>query len=198
MTHNQNSKKSVLSIILSAVWWCAVAILFLLLANVIGAKMKGKVPSVFGYSVVNIVSGSMEDEIPQGSYILIKRVAPEEVKRGDIICFYSTDPAIYGMPNTHRVVEDPISVNGAIEFVTQGDANPVPDKQTAKGDMLIGVYVNRLDALNSFSKAIEGNTLLIVFIVIQVCLIGMAAYSIVLIKTRKEDEETPKDPGDKK
>ena len=66
-------------------WWCVVVALAILLVNIFGAKIKGRVPSVFGYSVMNIISSSMEDEIPKDSYILIKKVAPEEVKIDDII-----------------------------------------------------------------------------------------------------------------
>ena len=198
MTEKQSNKKSIVSTILSVAWWCVLALLFLLLVSILGAKIKGEVPSVFGYSVINIISESMEDEIPQGSYILIKKVSPEEVKRDDIICFYSTDPTIYGMPNTHRVVEDPIITGDTVEFITKGDANPVADTETAKGDLLIGVYVKNIDALTSFAKALEGNTLLILFIVIQVCLVSMAVYSIVIIKNRKGYEENPENPGDKK
>ena len=102
------------------------------------SKIRGEIPYFFGYSVMNIVSGSMEDTIPEGSYILIKKVDATEVRNGDIICFYSDDPAIKGYPNTHKVVEDPIYGENGIEFVTKGDANPRKDDYTAKGDKLIG------------------------------------------------------------
>ena len=199
ISEKETKKKSVFSIILSSLWWCAVALLFLLLVSVFGAKISGKVPSVFGYSVMNIVSGSMEDEIPEGSYILIKKVSPEEVKRGDVICFYSSDPMIYGVPNTHRVVEEPIINDGNIEFVTKGDANVVKDGETAKGENLIGVYVKRLDGITAFSNALSGNLLIILFIGLQLCLIGMAAYSItVLKKTKNESENNSETSIDKK
>ena len=89
-------------------WWIALALLAVMMFSIIGAKMQGKVPHIFGYSVVNIVSGSMGETIPQGSYILVEKVDPEEIKKEDIICFYSTDPSISGLPNTHRVIEDPV------------------------------------------------------------------------------------------
>ena len=139
----------------AALWWVAIILLALILFNVVGAKMRGEVPSVFGYSVVNIISGSMEDEIPKDSYILIKKVDASQIKKDDIICFYSTDPAIYGMPNTHRVVEDPIISDTGIEFVTKGDANPVKDKVNAQGDRLVGIYVKTLDWLTSFSASLS-------------------------------------------
>ena len=174
----------------SVIWWVILVLLFILLVNIFGAKLTGKVPSVFGYSVMNIVSGSMEDEIPKDSYILIKKVSPEEIKKDDIICFYSSDPKIYGMPNTHRVVKDPIVTENGIEFVTKGDANRVNDTETAKGERLIGVYVKRLDGLTAFTNALTGNTIIIVIICLQICIAAMAVYAFVVSKKSKNNSET--------
>ena len=186
----EKKKKSALRITLQTLWWSIVALLVFLLVNILGAKMTGNVPTVFNYSIINIVSGSMEDEIPKGSYILIKKVEPEMVKRGDVICFYSTDPQIYGLPNTHRVVEDPIKNNGSIKFVTRGDANPANDKETAKGENLIGVYVKRLDTLTAFSNALKGNMMIFVIISLQIGMFGMATYAIIAFKGNKDSDKT--------
>ena len=183
------NKKKLIKKILGALWWTFTIFLALLLINIIGAKATGRVPNVFGYSIVNIVSGSMEDQIPQDSYVLIKKIDAHKVKINDVICFYSTDPTIYGMPNTHRVVADPIKTDNGYEFVTRGDANLADDKVTARGDRLIGVYVKNLDGLTVFSEFISGNTLVFVIIVLQVAVIAMFAYSIV-IKHRSEENET--------
>lgn len=183
-----------IKIVASAVWWCVLAIVVALLVNVIGAKMSGKVPSVFGYSVLNIVSGSMEDEIPSGSYILVKKTDPGEIEKGDVICFYSTDPKIYGLPNTHRVVEEPIVTENGIEFVTKGDANPINDKQTAKGDRIVGVYVKRLDGLTAFSDSLGQGTLVIVIICLLFSTIFMIGCAAVISasnkKSKPQDGET--------
>ena len=179
-------KKS--KLFLKILWWCVLVLLVLTLVNVFSAKLTGRVPSIFGYSVMNIVSGSMEEEIPRGSYILIKKTDPEQIKKGDIICFYSTDPQIYGIPNTHRVIEDPIVTENGIEFITKGDSSPKNDTETAKADRLIGVYVKRLDGLTSFSNALDGKTLFFVIIGIQVCMAGMFAY--VTVKTKNKENKT--------
>ena len=177
---------------LSALWWLFVVLLFALLINIIGAKLSGKVPSVFGYSVMNIISGSMEDEIPKDSYILIKKVDAEEIERGDVICFYSSDPKIYGMPNTHRVVEEPIVTEHGIEFVTKGDANPINDTVNARGDRLIGVHVKNLSGLTAFSNALKGNLLLFVIIGLQLCITAMVVYVAVNAKSKSANDKENK------
>ena len=173
----------------SVLWWVAVILLALLLSRVVGAKLQGKVPSLFGYSVVNIVSGSMGEAIPKGSYILIKEADPSKIKKDDIICFYSTDPMIYGMPNTHRVVEEPIVTDVGIEFVTRGDAAQISDSETAKGERLIGVYVKTLDGLTAFLRFVSGNTMITVIICLQACTLVFIAYGMCKPNGSKKSKE---------
>ena len=197
---NLTDKKKTIKIlktVASALWWLVLVLLAALLVNIFAAKLSGRVPSVFGYSVMNIVSGSMEDEIPRGSYVLIKRTDPEKVKKDDVICFYSSDPSIYGIPNTHRVVSDPIVTDSGIEFVTKGDANPIADSVTAKGDRLIGVYVKRLDGLTSFTRIIDGSTPIVIMGVLFVAIAVMFVYATLTAAKDGADPEK-KDPEGKK
>ena len=184
----RENKRKLIKKIIGALWWCFVILLALVLVKIIGAKMTGKVPMIFNHSVIYIVSGSMEDEIPRNSYILIKKVDADEVKRGDVICFYSTDPAIYGMPNTHRVAEDPIITDGSIEFVTRGDANPTNDSVNAEGDKLIGVYVRRLKALDSLSSLTSGQGVIIVIFGLQILLFSLVTYNVVSARSKKHGD----------
>ena len=181
--------KKAVKITASALWWCALILLFILLINIIGSKLSGKVPKVFGYSVMHIVSPSMEDEIMQGSYILIKEISPEDVEINDVICFYSDDPTIYGIPNTHRVVSEPVETASGIEFVTKGDANALNDPVNARGERLIGVYVKTLHGVTGIVRAMNGNTPAFIFIGLTMATVGMSIYSLVLLKKHKEDEK---------
>lgn len=180
--------------IIGVIWWVIIIGLGLLMFSIIGAKMRGEVPSIGGYSIMKIISGSMEDEIPEGSYILIREIDPAEVGEGDIITFYSSDYMIYGLPNTHRVVEPPIVTDGGIEFVTKGDANPINDKVTAKGEDLIGIYVRRLDGLTKFSNALEGGGMFIIMIVLEAFIFAMAA--MMFLKNKRAQIEKEKEKED--
>ena len=151
--HTENKTKKIFGIL----WWVCIILIAILLFNVIGAKMQGKVPEIFGYSIIRIISGSMEDTIPQDSYILLKSVDPAEIKKGDIICFYSMDAVIKGLPNTHRVVEDPIVTESGFEYVTRGDANLANDKINATSEYLVGKYVLTLDLLSMFLSSLDSN-----------------------------------------
>lgn len=180
--------------IIGVIWWVLIIGLGLLMFSIIGAKMRGEVPKIGGYSIMKIISGSMEDEIPEGAYILIREIDPAEVREGDIITFYSSDYMIYGLPNTHRVVEPPIVTDGGIEFVTKGDANPINDKVTAKGEDLIGIYVRRLDGLTKFSNALEGGGMFIIMIVLEAFIFAMAA--MMFLKNKRAQIEKEKEKED--
>lgn len=184
--------------VLSALWWVALVLLAMLLTSIFSAKMRGEVPKVFGYSIMNIVSGSMEEQIPQGSYILIKDTDPSDIKINDVICFYSDDPTIKGYPNTHRVVKEPtVNPDGSIEFVTKGDANPKADDYTAKGDRLIGRYVRTLDGFGSFVSWISGRGMLFVMIALFALSVGMMAYTAV-VKAKSDASREGEQPSVKK
>ncbi len=178
-------KNKIFKIILSAIWWTATIILAVILVTIFGAKMQGKVPRLFGNSVMHIVTGSMEPELMVGDYILIRDCAPEDIKKGDIISFYSEDPAIYGLPNTHRVAEDPIITENGIEFVTRGDANAANDSYRVKEDALIGKYVCVLTGLNAIARLVDGNAVFIILIVLQTAILAIFIFSLF----RKGDDE---------
>lgn len=142
---------------LTGMWWAVLLLGAGLVISFLSAHFRGEVPRIGDYSVMNIISESMEPSIEKGTYVLIKRVPAEEVKEGDVICFYSSDPSIYGRPNTHRVVEEPYTEDGKLCFTTQGDNNLIPDKVPAYAEDLIGVWVKNLDGLTVFLSFVTQN-----------------------------------------
>ena len=134
----------------------------------------------------------MEDTIPTGAHILIKKTAPEDIKKGDIICFYSEDPKIYGYPNTHRVIEDPIKTDSGYEYVTQGDFNPLKDEVTAKGDKLIGRYVMQLTFLTAITDFFTTKFMLVCMVTVQLACICLFMFTYTASKKQKAEKEAAK------
>ena len=122
-----------------------ILLLVVLVLYLLIARVSGKIPSLFGYSVVRIVTPSMEPKIPVGSFVLIKKASPEEIQPGDIVTFFTDDPdpLVAGKTVTHRVLS--VSLNdGKYVFETKGDnltTNPVSDAYPARGEKLVGRYV---------------------------------------------------------
>ena len=175
--------------VFSGLWWAIMLLGVVLIISFVGAHMRGEVPHLGKYAVMNIVSESMESTIEKGTYVLIKQVEPEDVKKGDVICFYSTDPTIYGCPNTHRVVEEPFGDNGKLMFTTQGDNNPTADKVPAEGDRLIGVWVKNMTVLTKFLDFLSNNFLWLLGGLLAVNVI--VVFGGLFLKAKKSDGELP-------
>ena len=98
----------------------------------------GKVPSVFGFSVLQVTTGSMEPELMTGSVIVVRKTDVNELKKGDVISFYSTDSKIAGKVNTHRI--DSIEYGWGSDpdpiFITKGDANNSKDNAINKSQVV--------------------------------------------------------------
>ena len=92
---------------------------WIILLGVIAALIPVTVPHFMGYEIYNVISGSMEPEIPVGSIAYVKPVDPVTIEEGDII-LYVTE----GVEILHRVVS-----NHKLEgyLITKGDANEEED-----------------------------------------------------------------------
>lgn len=192
-------------------------------------RQQNKVTSIFGYSFVNVLSGSMVDEgFAIRDTVITKRVSERDVQLGDIIAFYyqsSTKPVgathlIYGyeystgkevdysednirygdygntreaisitlsaIPKTdtsgqemleeaqeknakiyfHRVIGIYIDDAGTIFYRTKGSNNSTADSPYARGDLLVGRYVNTPQVIRkavSFCASTTGMIILVCF-----------------------------------
>ena len=151
----------------------------------------GKVAEVFGTSVLKVVSGSMEPSISEGDYIIVRKTDTAELEEGDIICFYSKDSKIYGMPNTHRIVR--ILPDGS--FVTKGDANKTEDDTAVSADMIIGRYEGKsrlLRLISSFSS-VNKLVLLVIILLMSVAAIYEVRTIAKVVSSSKEEKELRKE-----
>ncbi len=114
----------------------------LLLVVVIGLCAPLTVPRFMGYQVFDVITGSMEPEIPVGSAVFVKSADPASVVEGDIIAFADENGTI-----VHRVTYNRTSLG---EFVTKGDANNVEDLKPVPYDALIGRVEAHVPFFGSF------------------------------------------------
>ena len=159
----------------------------------------GKAPSVFGFSVLQVTSGSMEPEIPVGGIVVVRKVKPESLKVGDVISFYSNDVDISGKVNTHRIVEIKQSESGEKIFRTKGDANEYADTAAVFEIDLVGKMILNLGSVGgSVFDVLRNPTIILIFIVLPLIFItlGEAVNLAKLIAEYKFSDQ--KDEDDEK
>lgn len=105
--------------------------------------------TLFGHRIFYVTTGSMEPTIPVGSLLWVD-VETQDYQVGDVITFTSKDSAIYGLPNTHRIVE--VLDEG---YRTQGDANSAPDLQIVASQDIIGEMDGQVTMLSSIGPLIS-------------------------------------------
>ncbi len=135
--------------------------------SVIGASA-GKVPSVFGFSVLQVRTGSMEPELMTGSVVVVKETDTKDLKVGDIISFYSTEKSISGKVNTHRIEKIEYSVGTARTpvFTTKGDANKSVDTEKVDSLNVIGKVVYDLGTVSGSVISVFQNPNVIFFVIV--------------------------------
>lgn len=127
------------------------------------------VPSINGYAPMIVLTDSMYPQIKSGDLIITKSVDADDVAVKDVITFYDpaskTDAVV-----THRVMEI-TEVEGALAFITQGDANNAPDEMPVPAENLIGVYQMRIPAMGSVAMFMQTTPGLIVCVVVPLLLL---------------------------
>ena len=128
--------KKIISILVTAL-----LILSTVLCSILAIKTAtGREPTILGLRCFYLVSGSMEPTIPTGAAVIVQTNYRGTYKVGDVITFRSDESAIYGMPNTHRIV-DVIADGDSCRYVTKGDANNTVDQDTVSQDQIYGKVV---------------------------------------------------------
>lgn len=95
------------------------------------------VPSVLGFTPLTVISGSMSPGIETGDLVIIRN-GNRNIKPGDIVTYRLGEVLV-----THRVKQ--ISDKNVKEvFITQGDANSIPDYKTVDRSQILGKYAFRI------------------------------------------------------
>ncbi|MDD7185340.1 MAG: signal peptidase I [Oscillospiraceae bacterium] len=137
-----------------------------------------------GVCILKIITPSMTPTLKTGDFIIVKKVSPESLQKGDIISFYSEDSEIYGKINTHRIA----GITSG-EFITRGDANPADDSTPVRKENIIGKYSGKIKFLKWVGSFANSKKLLMLCVIIPT--LATAVYEVITISKIKTecDEE---------
>ncbi|MBF7083261.1 signal peptidase I [Desulfallas sp. Bu1-1] len=175
------------------------AILVLVIVAAVGITVSARfsndrIPTIYGYKLLNVLSGSMEPVIHTGDAIIVRPLAGnDEIGEGDVITFRTKEKEY--MLITHRVM-GVVKVNDKpAAYVTKGDANDSEDLSTVARDQIVGIYKWRLPYFGYLNNFLHKPTGIIVCVIIPALLIT-GSELIKIYKVLEEEERAKKVGGE--
>ena len=170
----------------------AIIILSFAVITFLLTRFAGGTPSLFGYTLQRVSSGSMVPELEVGDVILSRNVGEsDELKVDDIITFDGSDQ--FGEKNvTHRIIVAPYEANGVVMLQTKGDANYIADNPI-EFSRVKSIVLKKLSFLRTIYDLFLSPWGLIIFIALLLLVFFDELMNIIKIATgnyRDEDEES--------
>ena len=212
-TQTPNKTKKIIDNIVNVVLWIFLVFSIIVTMVVFSAQSNDGIPSIFGNSVINIVSDSMKPTFKTGDMIIVEKVTNENLhevaleinqagnenkENGPIITYYADidgdgrDAEL----ETHRVIGVRESA-GHYYFETMGD-NPDMSHGKSKDvpmNKVVGVYNGtRIAALGGVVNFLSGSLgffLCIVLPLILFFLYELYKFILIVIRTRRENAPAP-------
>ena len=130
-------------------------------AVLIRSAQSGAPVSIAGYCGLVVLSGSMQDVIPQDSFVITHQVDANSLQVGDDITFMaSADTCV-----THRIIEINRQSDGTLSFRTKGTNNQSPDSDPVPAANVVGKVVYHSLRLGQAAQWIRKNWPLLIFLV---------------------------------
>ena len=188
--------KKVLKIVVDVLAWILLIFAFLITIMVFTSEKNNGIPSLLGYMQMSVESDSMSPTFKKGDLIFVKQVDLYDLKKDDVITFYTIIEGIR-VKNTHRIVEVQDN-NGTKSFVTKGDNNPVADELAVSSSDIIGRWTGAKIAgggnVLNFLRSKTGFFICIVIPMALFFLFELYKFIVTLVEAKKpkisqEDEE---------
>lgn len=129
--------------------WILIGVLVLTVVLFSTAKIFGKTPSFFGYSIYRVSSPSMEPELMVGDVILAKVVDdPSTLKVGDIVT-YRGSGELSDMLITHKIIVAPHLEDGVLMLQTKGVANDTADSPIS-AESVVSIAIEKIGFISAF------------------------------------------------
>lgn len=129
--------------------------------SLVKGRITGAPPSIAGYQMYIVLSGSMGPTFEAGSVVFVKPTEPTQLQAGDIITYKGNEES--ETLTTHRIME--VINDGTLSFVTKGDANDVLDGSAVPAANVVGKvhhFVPYLGNIMAFTQTKKGLVLFVV------------------------------------
>ena len=145
--------------------------------------------NIFGYSYFNVLSTSMQDEIPKGSLVITKNTDPDDLEIGDTITFFrNADKTI-----THKIMgiyENCGPDSDQRGFQTQGVNNSRPDSEIVLSQSIIGKVVYSFPNAGNILDTVKKNMAVIIVSLILLLALSFALQTFFGIRKEEKAKKT--------
>ena len=141
--------------------------------------LKEEIPNVFGYKILQVMSGSMSGEFETGDTILIKKIKNEsDLKIGDVITYRIEKNTMV----THRIVNI-TKIGEKLNYTLKGDANNIEDSEKVTFSNIEGIYIRKLNLIGKLINFMQKPYGMVIIFTTPILLI------LYIIKNEKAKEE---------
>lgn len=156
-------------------WWVRSIFVWLVILGAIAAiTVAVLIPRLGGATPYTVLTGSMQPNYPPGTLVVIKPAEIDDIRVGDVIT-YQLESGQHAVA-THRVVDRRTNLRGETIFITQGDANSIPDAEPVQPVQIRGKLWYSVPYLGYVNNAISGQMRQVVTYGVVTVLVLYAAY----------------------
>jgi signal peptidase len=178
----QNKDKRALRLVWNSLFWLAFTTI-LVVVLVFGVFGNG---DIFGFYFFEVLTESMQSEIPQGALVIVREVDPLDIVIDDDITFFINSEETM----THRVIYiyHNYENSGLPAFRTMGIENRYPDNNLVRVDRLIGRVVGQISFYRGTLDWMRSNWWMVV-IAIVVVVVAVFLLKILLKKDNGDNDD---------
>ena len=185
-TKSKRSKKkhNIFSFISDILFY--LAILTVMVAILTSGSKDGSPRTFLGkYAYFTVVSPSMQDELPVGSFILVKKTDPHDLKIDDNITFMKDAHTTV----THKIIGiyENYNDSGARGFQTKGTNNINPDAEIVYEANVVGKVIFNVPKAGAVISALKAN----IYIIFLIFGIFVIASFLLRMLFRQIDKQNP-------
>ena len=149
--------------------------------------LKKEVPDLFGYKILQVMSGSMSGEFETGDTILIKKIGDESnLKIGDVVTYRIKKNTLV----THRIIN--ITRTGeSLSYTTKGDANNTEDMEKVTFSAIEGIYVKKLRLISNLIKFMKKSYGMVIIFTLPIVMI-ICVVNSEMVKEEKRNKRREK------
>lgn len=175
--------KKVFNIIFDIVVYILIGAIIIFSIFFVKSTRLHEMPSIGGYSMYVVKTGSMAPTINPGSLIVVKKVNADTLKKGDIVTFKGAQT---GNLFTHRIYK--VEKGKNVQFLTKGDANESVDPMTSSSKNIVGKLVFSVPRIGIAITFIQDNWPLVILLTLgTLILITLLKKFFTIDKNEKEN-----------